>query len=103
MPTALNRIPKDGQLGRLPIQFGMSIYNILVSVRRVLAVNEYSLSRNWGTFVQQNGKVEAQKYECRLRRNKKAGKARNDCMGHRPILRTDQHQKHLESPLNVCM
>jgi hypothetical protein len=81
MPTALNRIPKDGQLGRLPIQFGMSIYNILVPVRQALAVNEYSVSRNWGTLVQQNGKLEIQKYECRLCRGKKAGKSWNDCMG----------------------
>jgi hypothetical protein len=66
MSTALNRIPRDGQLVRLPIQLGMSTYNILVSVRRILVVNEYSLRKNWGKLVQKNCKLEVQKDECRL-------------------------------------
>jgi hypothetical protein len=58
----INRIPRDGQLVRLPVQLRMSTYNILVSVRRILVVNEYSLRKNWEKLVQQNGKLD----ECRL-------------------------------------
>jgi hypothetical protein len=53
----------------------MSYYNIRVSVRRILVINEYSLHKIGGNFIQQNGTVQVQKYECRLRKSKKAGKA----------------------------
>jgi hypothetical protein len=45
-------------------------YNYPVSDRTILAVNEYSLHTNWGKTCPKHGKVDDQKYECRLRKVK---------------------------------
>jgi hypothetical protein len=46
--NSFNQYPTDGQLGRLPIQFELSGYNIPVSDRGMLVVNEHSLHKHWG-------------------------------------------------------
>jgi hypothetical protein len=43
MSTALIKTTKNGQLRLLPIQFGMFSYNIPVSDRRILAVNDHGV------------------------------------------------------------
>jgi hypothetical protein len=49
----------------------MSYYNIPVSVRRILVINEYNLHKN---FIQQNCTAQIQKYERRLRKSKRLAK-----------------------------